>query len=117
MYCLCSEGAHVAKQLLQSADNDEANRQDIDGRSPLSYAAWNGATDLCTLLVECGAAVNITDAKGRTPLHNAARWGHKDIVKLLIAAGARKDVSDFAFVSPGDFAAILNDHELRLLLT
>lgn len=61
----------------------------IFGEAPLHLAARNGAARIVTMLVEAGAAVNVTEkGHSRTPLHLAAETGHTDVVRRLLAAGA-----------------------------
>ena len=43
--------------------------------SPLHVAARQNSADLCRLLINHGAKVNIKDSKQKTPLHYAARRG------------------------------------------
>ena len=42
------------------------NFQDPEGRTPLHIAAEEGHKEICTLLIEYGADINIKDAHGRT---------------------------------------------------
>ena len=47
--------------------------RDINDKTPLHYAALNGADDVFQLLVENKADIDALDAVGATPLHFAVR--------------------------------------------
>ncbi|KAL7786376.1 putative ankyrin repeat-containing protein [Trichoderma ceciliae] len=57
--------------------------RDIYGRSPLSYACWNGHLAIVQRLVKGGARVDSKDEIGGTPISYALCTGHQDIVKEL----------------------------------
>ena len=65
--------------------------RDLEGRTPLHIAAWQGHTAMVELLLRHGADVNATDREQRTPLQSAAWQGHENVVWLLLKAGARSD--------------------------
>jgi len=54
------------------------------GRTPLSYAAWNGHAEVVRLLLQKGKAhVNKKDDLDATPLYYAICWDHQDVIDLL----------------------------------
>lgn len=57
------------------------------GRSPLSYAAKEGHSQIAEYLLRQGARPDSDDRIGLTPMHYAASNGHADVAKLLIDAG------------------------------
>jgi ankyrin repeat protein len=65
-------------------DSQEADIRDTDGRTPLSYAAEKGHTEVVELLL----AIDVVDPDSnnhvRTPLSYAAENGHAEIAKLLL---------------------------------
>jgi hypothetical protein len=67
---------------------------DRAGRTPLHYAAVDGAIADAARLIGAGADPNAQDDEGWTPLHFAAQSGSPDIVRALIAAGAKVDTRD-----------------------
>jgi ankyrin repeat protein len=67
---------------------------DINGWTPLHYAAKRGRTDLAELLLANKADVNAKDTGGATPLLWAAKHGHKDMVELLLAGRADVDAKE-----------------------
>ena len=71
------------KLLLERRDV-HPDSPDIDGRTPLSFAAEWGAQSVAKLLLECGNVnPNSPDRNGRTPLSFAASGGHESVMKLL----------------------------------
>ena len=62
--------------------------KDRGGSTALIWAADNGHTEICSLLVENGADVNQKNNNGYTALIWAASNGHKEVCSLLIENGA-----------------------------
>ncbi len=71
-------------------------QQSLDklGRSPLHYAAAEGAIGSSAALIDAGADASLADRAGWTPLHFAAQGGHAAMIKLLLDAGANVDPRD-----------------------
>jgi ankyrin repeat protein len=67
---------------------------DRAGRTPLHYAAADGATAETMRLLAAAADPNAQDDDGWTPLHFAAQSGSADIARALIARGAKVDPRD-----------------------
>lgn len=65
--------------------------RDLEGRTPLHIAAWQGHASMVELLLRYGADVNAVDREQRTPLQSCAWQGHESVVWLLLKAGARGD--------------------------
>jgi ankyrin repeat protein len=70
---------------------DLVTRADSDGMTLLHFTAATGSTQIATVLLDAGAAVNAGNATGWTPLHFAALQGDRDMAALLIRRGARND--------------------------
>lgn len=77
--------------VAQAGDYEMEPDRDLEGRTPLHIAAWQGHTAMVELLLRHGADVNATDREQRTPLQSAAWQGHENVVWLLLKAGARSD--------------------------
>jgi hypothetical protein len=105
----------VARLLLDKGA--EINATDEYGRTPLSWAAYNGHEAIARLLLDKGAEVNATDDYGVTPLSEAASNGHEAIARLLLDKGAEVNATDIYGVTPL-LEAASNGHEAvaRLLL-
>ncbi|KAF4321391.1 hypothetical protein BBO99_00004952 [Phytophthora kernoviae] len=74
----------------------------LNKRTPLHWAAVNGAVAAVEILLAAKANANFQDAHGRTALHWAARVNRVDIVQVLLAHGA-----DPTIVDDGDMTAIM----------
>uniref|UniRef100_A0A1A8DI31 Euchromatic histone-lysine N-methyltransferase 1b n=2 Tax=Nothobranchius kadleci TaxID=1051664 RepID=A0A1A8DI31_NOTKA len=101
------------KQLYLSAKSGELKRvvhMLVDGidpnfkmesqskRTPLHAAAEGGYIDICHMLVQAGANLDICDEDQRTPLMEACENNHMEVALYLLRAGAsatHKDVEGF----------------------
>lgn len=70
-----------------------ANAQAVIG-SALHLAVSNGFEDIVSLLLKCGADINIKNIAGATPLHEAAYHCFKKMAKLLLDSGANVNAQD-----------------------
>uniref|UniRef100_A0AAQ5YZJ7 Euchromatic histone-lysine N-methyltransferase 1a n=1 Tax=Amphiprion ocellaris TaxID=80972 RepID=A0AAQ5YZJ7_AMPOC len=67
-------------------------------RTPLHAAASEGHQEICHMLVQAGANLDMFDEEQRTPLMAACENNHLDIVKYILRAGAsisHKDIMGF----------------------
>ena len=73
----------------------DVNAATDSGWTPLSDAAWYGASDMVVLLLELGADISVVDGSGRTPLL-AALLGvaDADVIALLVEYGADIDAKN-----------------------
>jgi len=72
----------------------DANERDVEGRTPLMYASYNGHVEIMKLLITRGADVNLQDKYGRTALMMAASGPFPQAVKLLLDNNANPDITD-----------------------
>ncbi|GMF15525.1 unnamed protein product [Phytophthora lilii] len=72
----------------------------LNKRTPLHWAAVNGAVGAVEILLAAKANANFQDAHGRTPLHWAARVNRVDIVRVLLAHGADPTIVDDGDMTP-----------------
>ncbi|KAH7125917.1 ankyrin repeat-containing domain protein [Dactylonectria macrodidyma] len=61
----------------------KVDAKDKHGRTPLSYAAWNGHIDVAQRLVKEGARADSRDKNGASPISYALCSEHVDVVKRL----------------------------------
>jgi len=60
----------------------------------LYIAARGGFYDVCEMLLEEGADINLVQKDGSTALHGAAFYGHHLVVQLLLAHGADPEIQN-----------------------
>ncbi|XP_053384923.1 myotrophin-like [Mercenaria mercenaria] len=72
-------------------DMKDVNKEILNGRNALHFAADYGQTDVIKCLIDAGADVNKPDKYGISPLLAAIYEGHTDAAKLLLENGANKD--------------------------
>lgn len=81
--------------LLDGGVDVNAPRQDeseyLRGATPLYPAIEQKLPEMCRLLIERGARMDVRDASGQTPLHWAARTCDPDVLRILLDAGADID--------------------------
>ena len=86
---LKNQNSAVARALIRSRAG--INAADVDGSTPLQWAAhWNDL-DTVKALIAAGAKPNAANRYGVTPLHEAATIGSGPIVNALLRAGAKAD--------------------------
>ncbi|CAH0479900.1 unnamed protein product [Peronospora belbahrii] len=101
--------AAVRKYLRKKTDVDclgEMGYVGLNRRTPLHWAAVNGALEAVDLLLDAGADPNFQDARGRSPLHWAARLNKTDVVRSLLEGGADPKLVDLDFMTPLMCAAV-----------
>lgn len=72
----------------------------MNRRTPLHWAAVNGAVQSVELLLEAGADPNFQDIRGRSALHWAARLNRLEVITLLLEKGAKPDLVDVDQMTP-----------------
>ena len=78
------------RALLDLGDADDANEhREEDGATPLSLACRYAHLEVCQLLIERGANVNVKGLDGRTPLFWAAASSSETLCEMLLNAGAK----------------------------
>jgi len=112
---LKNQQATAARTLIRQRVG--VNAADVDGSTPLQWAAhWNDI-DTVKALLAAGAQANAANRYGVTPLHEAATIGSAPIVSALLRAGAQAD----AAYGEGETALMLaarsgNVESVKLLL-
>jgi len=81
------------------------NETDVDGRTPLHWAASVGATEVACYLIDQGADVTKADGSSWAALHIAVSAGHEEVVQELIGAGADINQRNDKGITPLHYAA------------
>jgi ankyrin repeat protein len=116
LYYTVREGKYETSKYLIENCNLPINEKDIYGQNPIYYAARDGHLNLCQLLVEKGADVNLEDKYGQTCIFYAIREGHYDIVEFLIKHGANVNKIDKKKQTPVSYAMKHNKDKIVELL-
>lgn len=85
---------------------DKGCRVNIDGWSPLHYAASSTHEEAVTMLVQRGARIDARSPNGTTALMMAARYGQEGSVDVLLRSGADPRVRNDRDLSAADFARL-----------
>ena len=92
--CAASNGHITTVKVLKSLGAN-MNKQNIQGRTALCWAAARGQTDMVRFLLgEKDKAIDLQDRAGLSALVFAVLHEHGDCVRALVAAGARTDLKD-----------------------
>uniref|UniRef100_A0A674EQD0 Euchromatic histone-lysine N-methyltransferase 1b n=1 Tax=Salmo trutta TaxID=8032 RepID=A0A674EQD0_SALTR len=97
---ISAKQGELQKVLLMLVDGMDPNfkMESQSRRTPLHVAAEAGHQEICHLLVQSGANLDICDEDQRTPLMEACENNHLETVRYLLSAGAiasHKDVEGF----------------------
>jgi uncharacterized protein len=65
-------------------DENDIDRKNAKGYSPLMLAAYNGHLEATRYLISIGADIDSTDNSGNSILMGVAFKGHKEILQLLL---------------------------------
>lgn len=89
-----TELLEVQEQL--AAGGDDINSGDVDGISPLMWAAYRGRSEVCLALLGARADPTNKDKRGMTSLMHAAASQRPGLCPLLIAAKCDVNVQDLS---------------------
>eukprot|EP00747_Dinoflagellata_sp_TGD_P125412 gnl/TRDRNA2_/TRDRNA2_174158_c0_seq4.p1 gnl/TRDRNA2_/TRDRNA2_174158_c0~~gnl/TRDRNA2_/TRDRNA2_174158_c0_seq4.p1 ORF type:complete len:835 (-),score=87.79 gnl/TRDRNA2_/TRDRNA2_174158_c0_seq4:38-2242(-) len=93
----------------------DPNHTDINGQTPLFYAASRSDSDCVELLLAARASVNMTDAQGQTPLFYAVQATTAvSSLRVLLASRAEVATRDISGQSPLFYAQSATAVELLL---
>ncbi|KAJ0056393.1 hypothetical protein NL108_006905, partial [Boleophthalmus pectinirostris] len=89
----------VVRSLLDLKDEQLAVQMDAHdslwGETVLSAAAGRGRMEICSLLLDQGAGLEVANRRGMVPLLSASKHGHTQVVaEMLIKQGADINVTD-----------------------
>jgi ankyrin repeat protein len=107
----------IAEGLNVNAKCTAEVRVEIEGMTPLHFAAGMGKVEVAETLIKNGAKVDAKDSYYQfTPLHEAAKNKHKAVAELLIAKGADVNAVSKRDGTPLDLAVSKGNEELAELL-
>src|SRR5690606_7898040 len=72
----------------QRAALDDPKAMDVDGTTPLHWAAYRNDVEAVKRLLKAGADASARNDYGATPLSEAAVTGNAELIRLLLDAGA-----------------------------
>ena len=80
-------GHLAAAQCLLGTKKTHVDVGDTQGVTPLHLACCHGYRDVCTVLLDHGASVEVRTTNGSTALHYAASNADSTITELLLKSG------------------------------
>lgn len=110
LYAIDTNDTYAVKQYLALGYDPNVTRS--DGERILNDLYWSEQYNMIKLLVEGGAAPDVTDIMGMTPLIRAAEDGRVDLVKTLISNGADPNLENNAGWNAIRFARAENQYEV-----
>ena len=80
------------KKLANSKGIDCLEARDLEGCSPLHYAALSGHKEIVEFLLNKNVNINPLDKGGMSPLFGGVLGGHIEIINILLKNGADKNI-------------------------
>ncbi|KAF6726036.1 Histone-lysine N-methyltransferase EHMT1 [Oryzias melastigma] len=99
-------------QLLVDGKDPNFVMEGQSRRTPLHAAAAGGHQEICHMLVQAGANMDVFDKEHRTPLMSACENNHLDTVKYLLRAGAAVNHKDLMGFTCLHLAAKLGHYDI-----
>lgn len=93
-----------SKEMIQILIDQglKINDKDINGWTPLHYAAWNGREEAVQMILQNGGDVNVRNLAGQTA-YNIAEWkGNEKLKQILVSMNAEQSPTQFP-VLKGDY--------------
>ncbi|KYM98879.1 BRCA1-associated RING domain protein 1 [Cyphomyrmex costatus] len=112
--CLKQNVEEVKRLLLIGAN---PNTKDHADWTPLIFQQETvnfGYTEICKLLLECGASPDVAGIKNRRPLHDAAKYNRIEEAKLLLHYNANRNHRDQFGKKPIDYCKSVQMRQLLM---
>ena len=95
LHLACKRG-HTRTSHLLLFNGADVNTLNENGQTPLHTAAggWEDCPELCSILLEYNAKIDVVDKDGNQPLHLACKRGHTRTSRLLLSNGADVNALD-----------------------
>ena len=103
-------------QELINENPEVVNAQNTINQTPLHIAAYNGHTNVATILLDHGANIDAQDDFNQTPLHAAAYNGHAAVATVLLDHNATVDALDNCNHTPLHRAISMDHADVEQLL-
>ena len=99
-----SKERRLEKAAEEIKNGEDINAQDINGWTPLHFAAQENDPKIAEYLISQGAKIDIVDVNGNTPLWVAAMnsYSGNQTVDVLVEFGSDPDQKNFHDVSPAE---------------
>ena len=93
---------------------DDPNHPDVDGFTPLHFAAQSGAVDVAEALLAAGATVDARNTYGNTPLFVAVfdSKGRGELITLLRSRGADPYAINESGQTPVGLARLIGNEDV-----
>lgn len=104
-----------ANALLENNEND-VNKQDHNGNTPLIWAASEGNDDIVQILLDSRADVNMQNFYGETALFLAASRGYDVICSMLMENGANPNIPNLDGSTAAHMAAASGHSNVLMIL-
>ena len=83
----------LIENLLKQGEN--VDETDINGKTPLMYASYNGHLETVQFLLDHKSQINMKTGWGYTALNDALLAGHSEIAEALLKQGANPNQIDY----------------------
>ena len=103
-------------QMVLNWQNDAANCKDLEGWTPLHFAAKANASTMIHILCDKGAEKEATTTLGNTPLLVAALASAEDATRALVAENVNPNVANVSRWTPVHYAAVADNVQLIEML-
>ena len=98
-YAVMSKSNRMVRLLLNCGAFIDP--QDNSGKTPLMMACQRGDANICQLLIDNNASMNIFDMSGNTALHFASMGGSNSCLRIILGCEkTNKDSVDFFYNTP-----------------
>lgn len=106
----------TARWLIENGADVSAMTENFLENMPIHAAAAGRHIEICALLIEHGADVNVRQHGGFTPLHTPAQHGERAMVELFLEHGADPSAKADDGKTPADIASGQGNIEIAALI-
>lgn len=117
--CVCPQcdSLNIDNNSFESIrKNFDFSACDLLGNTALHVAAEHGRIEICKILLNKGAQINLTNVNGLSPLHVAIKCNQFEMTSFFIESGANINLKDSMSNTPLHFACISGNAEIVKLI-